>query len=260
MAAWVLCFVFKWFLASEIILLVVFVLALSCYATLFYYPATKHRPIEFLFAHVPIRMLVVILLQVDIWQNGLLALGYERPSDAGGKPHWEREHSFHNVRTLVQASEVTLTLLALQWIMFGIILGVAVIQSIVVFAQKDVVWCAASTYLAVALALQPEGKSPQIFIAIVLSAVAVCCALVSSIGVPVAVRVLQLCKRLTQCCAYRLVSHQVGQRRSYQARRWRRATRGGSLKQSLHRSFYHDTRHPPVFYVPRLQSKSSVYR
>lgn len=163
MAGWVLCFVFKWFLAAEIVLICTFILAASCYATLFYFPATKRRPIEFLFAHVPIRMLVVILFQLDLLQSALLAFGFFRPAHGQGG-HWEKEHSLHN------------------WIVFGIILAVAIIQSIIVFAQKDVVWCAASVYLAVALALQPDGKSPQIFIAVILSAVAVCVALVSSIG------------------------------------------------------------------------------
>lgn len=60
MAAWTLCFVFgpkgqAWFIAAQIILLLVFVIALSMWATLFYHPATHRKPIEFAFAHVPIR-------------------------------------------------------------------------------------------------------------------------------------------------------------------------------------------------------------
>lgn len=74
MAAWILAFVLKFFLAAEIILLVVLLLALSMWGTLFYHPSSVKKPIEYIFTHTPIRMLVVVLLQVDIWQNGLLAL------------------------------------------------------------------------------------------------------------------------------------------------------------------------------------------
>ncbi|ORY43255.1 hypothetical protein BCR35DRAFT_297473 [Leucosporidium creatinivorum] len=168
MAVWTLCFVFgpkgqAWFIAAEIILLLVFVLALSMWATLFYYPSTHRRPIEFAFAHVPIRMLLIILLEVDIWQGGLLALGYYR-HPTGDKPHWEAKHSMHS------------------WIIFGIVLGVALLQAVQVFYQRDVVWAACSILLYVALCLNSEGKSPPVFIALVLSACLIFVSLVSSIG------------------------------------------------------------------------------
>lgn len=82
----------------------------------------------------------------------------------GDKPHWEAKHSLHS------------------WIIFGIVLGVALLQAVQVFFQRDVVWAACSILLYVALCLNSEGKSPPVFIALVLSACLIFVSLVSSIG------------------------------------------------------------------------------
>ncbi|KAK4053344.1 hypothetical protein OIO90_003956 [Microbotryomycetes sp. JL221] len=163
MAGWILCWTFEWFIAAQIILLVTFVVVLSMWATLFYYPATIHRPLDFLFTHVPIRMFLVILWQLDVWQGGLLALHYSRTL-TDSKPHWEQQHSLHG------------------WIVFGVIIAVSLLSSVVVFLQRDLVWAVAAIYVNVANAVQPEGKPPQIFIALVLSCCAIGIAYISAIG------------------------------------------------------------------------------
>jgi hypothetical protein len=62
------------------------------------------------------------------------------------------------------------------------VLGVALLQAVQVFYQRDVVWAACSILLYVALCLNSEGKSPPVFIALVLSACLIFVSLVSSIG------------------------------------------------------------------------------
>lgn len=88
---------------------------------------------------------------------------YYRQAGGEHKPHWEAKHSFHS------------------WILFGIIIGVALLQAIQVFFQTDVVWAAASIIIYVSLAMNSEGKSPPVFIAIILSACLMFVSLVSSI-------------------------------------------------------------------------------
>ncbi|KAK4048900.1 hypothetical protein OIV83_004456 [Microbotryomycetes sp. JL201] len=163
MAGWILCWCFEWFIAAEIVLLVTFVVVLSIWATLFYFPATVHRPLDFLFTHVPIRMWLVILWQLDLWQGGLLALHYSRNLN-DSKPHWEQQHSLHG------------------WIVFGVIVAVSLLSSVIVFLQRDLVWALAAIYVNVANAIQPDGKSPQIFIALVLSCCAIGISYISAIG------------------------------------------------------------------------------
>lgn len=93
-----------------------------------------------------------------------------------------------------------------SWILFGIVLGIvrrlcllcsllcpridkwppsrsqAFINAAVVFVYTDAVWATASIYLYVALAIQSEGKPPQVFIACILAGALVLVALLSSIG------------------------------------------------------------------------------
>lgn len=54
MAAWCACFVARWFLAAQIILLIVAVGVVSIWLTLLKYPAVISRPFDYLFTQVPI--------------------------------------------------------------------------------------------------------------------------------------------------------------------------------------------------------------
>lgn len=67
-------------------------------------------------------MFLLILWNLDVWQNGLLAFHWfkyvgEDPDVGPGK--WEPEHSKHS------------------WIIFGIIVGVGLIDSFIVFLGRD---------------------------------------------------------------------------------------------------------------------------
>ncbi|SGY97498.1 BQ5605_C035g11408 [Microbotryum silenes-dioicae] len=165
MSAWIGCFVLRFFLVAQIILLVVLIMVISIWATLLRFPPVASRPFYFVFIHMPIRMLLAILLQVDVWQGGLLALRYYRhPAKSGHRPSWEAAHSTHG------------------WIMFAIIIVVALINAAEVFYLRDFVFAASCNYLVVAETIQSEGKSAQIWIALVLAAVMVGVSLLSSVG------------------------------------------------------------------------------
>lgn len=55
MAAWVLFWCLRLFLVSEIILLVNLLNLFSIWGTLFRHPPSTKRPMDFIFAHVPMR-------------------------------------------------------------------------------------------------------------------------------------------------------------------------------------------------------------
>lgn len=144
MAGWILAFVLKAFVIAQVLLILVILLVGSMWATLLWYPASLRRPLDFTFIHMPIRMFGAILLQVDFWQGGLLALRYYRHPDGTKHPGWESQHSAHS------------------WIMFALIILVALINATEVFVLTDWVWATSCVYLIVALLLESEGKPPQV--------------------------------------------------------------------------------------------------
>lgn len=166
MAAWVLFWALRMFLISEIILLVVFAVVLSISATLRAYRPDKATFLDHLFIYAPVTMINVILFSVDIWQNGLLALGwFKYVGSHGDKVHHPRFDS----------REV-------GWAAFGVVLGTSIVNGMITFAFADFVWAFASVYVAVALALVEHGKPPQVFITLILGAVLVVVSLLASWG------------------------------------------------------------------------------
>ena len=164
----------KIFLASEIALLVEFIVLASIWATLLGYPPSKHRPLDNVFIHAPMTLLLVILWNVDIWQNGLLALNWydvPRPfrshaltvqrfkyigSDAGvGHGKWEPEHQNH------VGSNRRQDLLTVQaWIAFGVMTSVGLIDAFIVFLRCDPIWAAGSVYVFLSIILKVRQGLP----------------------------------------------------------------------------------------------------
>jgi len=62
------------FLVSEIFLLLSALLMLTVWMTLLKYPASLRNPFTWLFVHLPMRMYLLFLINLAIWQNGLIAL------------------------------------------------------------------------------------------------------------------------------------------------------------------------------------------
>jgi len=167
MSLWTLFFSLRYFLVSEIFLLLALVLVVSIWAMLLVYPSNfTSRPMDTFFIHAPIRMFLVLLLVVDVWQNGLLAfrwfkyIGPEPTSpDRPGK--WEGEHNVHS------------------WIAFGVVMGVGLINAFIVFIGRDVVWALSAIFLYIALVI--KGPKPaQVFIPLVLLAVLQLVSLIAS--------------------------------------------------------------------------------
>jgi len=168
MAFWTLFFSMRQFLVSEIFLLIALALLISCWALCLVYPPNfKSRPMDTIFIHAPIRMFLVMLLVVDVWQNGLLAFRWYKyvgpePISPSRPGRWEGEHSKHS------------------WIAFGVVLAVGLINAFIVFISRDVVWALSAIFIYIALVI--KGPKPaQLFIPIVLLAVLQLVALIASV-------------------------------------------------------------------------------
>ncbi|KAL8281341.1 hypothetical protein RQP46_006375 [Phenoliferia psychrophenolica] len=172
MAAWTLFWTIQSFVVAEILLLVNLVVVISLYTTLLIYRPSSPSgatatTLDYVFLQAPVRMLLVVLFSVDIWHQGLLAIGWYRYVGSSTSPHhpgkWEGDHAVHS------------------WIAFGVIAGVAIINATNTFLTTDVVWGLSSIYISLALAANAKGKPPQIFVTLLLGAALVAVALASSI-------------------------------------------------------------------------------
>lgn len=123
------------------------------------YPPSSSRPLDWLFIHVPIKMFLVITLQLDIPQQLFMALG------------WDQEHHRHAIKAI--------------WPSFGIIAGTGALSAIWIFATMDFTWAASGIFLYFALlysnAPKIEERKPEIIAAIVLAMILQVVALLGSI-------------------------------------------------------------------------------
>ncbi len=117
---------------------------LYTYVKAAYRPDFRHRPFEWICVNMPVRMFLVVLLDVDVWQQLLMALNLDA---AGGKEALARS----------------------SWPVFAIITGVSALSSFWILATTDFVWFASSVYLYVCVLLNTGahtgrgggGKAPQ---------------------------------------------------------------------------------------------------
>lgn len=125
------------------------------------YPPSSSRPLDWLFIHVPVKMFLVITLQVDIPQMLFMALGwYDTPKS-------------------------TETDLRALWPSFGILAGVGALSAIWIFAATDITWAISGIFLYFALLYSktPElhSRRPEIVAAIILAMVLQAVALLGSL-------------------------------------------------------------------------------
>lgn len=150
------------FLAGLVLLSVIGVLLLLTALILAVkYPPSSSRPLDWLFIHVPIKMFLVITLQVDIPQMLFMALGwYDTPKST---------HT--DIRAL--------------WPSFGILAGVGALSAIWIFAATDITWAISGIFLYFALLYSktPElhDRRPEIVAAIILAMVLQAVALLGSL-------------------------------------------------------------------------------
>ncbi|CAD6573627.1 MAG: hypothetical protein CYPHOPRED_005180 [Cyphobasidiales sp. Tagirdzhanova-0007] len=149
---WSVFWILRLFLVSEIFLLLAGFTMLTVWATLLRYPASYKHPIDWLFIHVPVRMFLLFLLNLAIWQNGLIALNWYKynGSEPDRKGKWEKEHDTH------------------AWIAFGVITGLGLIDSFIVFLSQDFAWAASCVFLFVAIILGSVDKPVQVVIPLIL--------------------------------------------------------------------------------------------
>ncbi|RSH95706.1 hypothetical protein EHS25_000798 [Saitozyma podzolica] len=75
-AGWAVCFTLQFFIGAEILLLLNVINVISIHATLRFYPLTLKRPMDALFIHAPMVLLLAILFELDWLHNGFIALGW----------------------------------------------------------------------------------------------------------------------------------------------------------------------------------------
>ncbi|PWN88049.1 hypothetical protein FA10DRAFT_268269 [Acaromyces ingoldii] len=121
------------------------------------YPPSLSRPLDWLFIHVPIKMFLVTIIQLDIPQQTFVALGWD--VSEGGKAAFENLHKA-------------------LWPSFAVLCSMGALSAIWIFATMDVTWAAAGIYLHLALLYGDskrgigglgERRPPEITAAIVLA-------------------------------------------------------------------------------------------
>lgn len=136
-----------------------FVLLVTALILAVKYPPSSSRPLDWLFIHVPVKMFLVITIQLDIPQQLFMALG------------WDKEHHRAALKAI--------------WPSFGIIAGTGALSAIWIFATTDFVWVASGIilYLAILFShdLKIEDRRPEIIAAIVLAMILQAVALLGSI-------------------------------------------------------------------------------
>lgn len=161
---WSIFFMLRFFLVSEIFLLLSAFLMLTVWMTLLKYPVNFRSPFSWLFVHVPMRMYLLFLINLAIWQNGLIALRWYRyrgPENGHREGRWEREHETH------------------AWIAFGVITGLGLINAFITFLGQDIAWAGCTIFLFIAILLGTD-KPVQVVMPLILTASLQLVALIAS--------------------------------------------------------------------------------
>jgi len=132
----------RWsFLAGEVILAInAFLLIITVGILNFkFHPDIKH-PLDWLFVHVPIKLFLVVLLQIDLWQQLGIIVGWDIPSgpkaDSAGPGLWPS---------------------------FGIITGIGgLLPALWIFGTVDFTWAAAGIFLHFALLFRGGNGHPNL--------------------------------------------------------------------------------------------------
>ncbi|RSH83643.1 hypothetical protein EHS25_005547 [Saitozyma podzolica] len=101
-AAWAACFTLQFFIGAEIILLLNVINLISIHATLRFYPLTLKRPMDALFIHAPMVLLLATLFELEWLHNGFIALGWVIKDEyRWGKWTWQAVGSVGAVNVVV---------------------------------------------------------------------------------------------------------------------------------------------------------------
>jgi len=147
MMAWTIVFTLKFWLASTILLAVLFVLLLWINFTLLWYPIESHRPMDALAIHAPMRLFLLAVFLASLPQSIFITLNWVYSPD-----HPELDY---NKRS---------------WEAFGFILGTNFFGVLWVLFMRDAVWAAGGVWVMIAL-MSKRPKPVPVFAATILIAV-----------------------------------------------------------------------------------------
>ncbi|KDN39623.1 hypothetical protein K437DRAFT_275969 [Tilletiaria anomala UBC 951] len=98
-------------------------------------PTIKHRPFEWICVHLPLKLFLVVLFHVDVWQQLFMAVGFDYGE---GK------------RALNKS----------VWPTFAVVTSTSALASMWIFATTDFAWFAAAVYLYISI-LFNSGPAPS---------------------------------------------------------------------------------------------------
>ncbi|WVN88955.1 uncharacterized protein L203_104170 [Cryptococcus depauperatus CBS 7841] len=135
-AIWAVFFTLQFFIGAEIILLLNAINILSIHITLLFYPPTLKHPIDAIFIHTPITMLLAILFQLDWLHSGFISLGWIiKDETKWGKYTWQA---------------------------VGCVAGVNVVSALWAGAKRFYLLTAASIYLLLSLLFSSPRTNPTL--------------------------------------------------------------------------------------------------
>ncbi|KAJ7453970.1 hypothetical protein B0H11DRAFT_2006559 [Mycena galericulata] len=140
MALWAVAWVLEWFLTATILQgLLLILLLYSNISLLTYHAPTTSRPFDMALIHAPLRFFFVLQFALMFPLTLFVELGLTYTPMYDGTPIDYQSH---------------------PWPGFGVVLGTNLVSLIVIALRRDIVWCVASTWIAVSMwALRPK---PQI--------------------------------------------------------------------------------------------------
>lgn len=188
---WPIFFALRLFPVCFVLLALSFLLLLSIFITLLPHPPSRRRPLDYIFVHAPMRLFLLILWNVDLWQMGAQSLRWYKyvgnDPDASDRPgRWEKHHDQHAWVCGLHFPSVRFSLtetVSFSQVLFGIILGVGLIDAFVTFVSKDVLWALATIYLFISVLVGPSTDGgPRIVVPLILVSVLQVVAIASAFG------------------------------------------------------------------------------
>ncbi|KAJ7035669.1 hypothetical protein C8F04DRAFT_514803 [Mycena alexandri] len=140
MALWAVAWVFEWFILGTILQGLQIVLLLYSNIALLTYHSLNltSRPFDMALIHAPLRFFFVLQLMLVFPLTLFIALGLTTPPLYDGTPADYNRH---------------------MWSGFGVVFGTNLVSLIVIVLRRDIVWCAAATWICVSIwALRPKPQ------------------------------------------------------------------------------------------------------
>ncbi|KAI0360467.1 hypothetical protein OH77DRAFT_1418393 [Trametes cingulata] len=143
MAFWAIAWILQAFLLSTICLGIMLVLLLYANVVLLIYHApTSKRPLDIAFIHAPLRAFLLLPLGVMFAYSLFVTLGLT----------WSPGEPQHYARG--------------QWPGFAVMVGVNILGLLVIILRRDIVWCAAATWICASIWSEKPKPFPVFFVVV----------------------------------------------------------------------------------------------